>query len=203
MLKVVCVYRTGGDYGREDVKRMKSMVAKHLTVPYEFCCLSNDEEIADMPLCTDYDRWWCKVELFRIKGPVLYFDLDVTILKNIDELALAVLALKDKFLMMPPCSEAVVAEESFSSSIMGWNGDYEWLFDHFDVNHMYYRGDQTYITHHLVEKSVDITMVSDVVNVVGWNSNGQYGIPKDTQIINFFGNPRPKQLGVPYYAPFN
>lgn len=94
-ITVLCV-RFGTKYGREYVERLRNMVARHLTVPYEFVCLTDDPYpiegvrniIIEVP---PYKKlWWCKVHMFDpslpISGRILYLDLDVVICNNIDKL---------------------------------------------------------------------------------------------------------------------
>ena len=85
-ITVLCV-RFGNKYGREYVERLRNMVARHLTVPYEFACLTDDQhDIAGVRKIyqpnANYARgWWHKVHMFdnnlHIKGRILYLDLDV------------------------------------------------------------------------------------------------------------------------------
>jgi hypothetical protein len=72
------------------------MVSRHLTVPYEFVCLTDDTTPIDgvrliVQPNANYNRgWWHKVHMFDpalgIKNKILYFDLDVVIHNNIDKL---------------------------------------------------------------------------------------------------------------------
>ena len=95
MITVLCV-RFGNRYGREYVERLRNMVARHLTVPYEFACLTNDptpiEGVRNIVIPEQkYPRlWWHKVHMFDpslgITNRILYFDLDVVIHANINKL---------------------------------------------------------------------------------------------------------------------
>jgi hypothetical protein len=95
MISVLCV-RFGTKYGVDYVERLRNMVSRHLTVPYEFFCLTDDPTpIAGVKLLVQpnakYARpWWHKVHMFDpslgLQGRILYFDLDVIIHANIDKL---------------------------------------------------------------------------------------------------------------------
>lgn len=98
MLTVACVYRTftnarfGSSYDDSWVRKLAAGVARHLTAPHRFVCLSNTTVLGveTIPLVHNWDGWWSKVEMFRpglFDGPVLSFDLDVMITGNIDALA--------------------------------------------------------------------------------------------------------------------
>ena len=96
-IAVLCV-RFGTRYGREYVERLRNMVSRHLTVPYEFFCLTDDQHPIDgvrsivRPNEGYAKGWWHKVHMFDpglgLCGRVLYFDLDVVIHQNIDKLVL-------------------------------------------------------------------------------------------------------------------
>ena len=80
-ITVLCV-RFGNKYSREYVERLRNMVARHLTVPYEFVCLTDDQhDIAGVRKIyqpnANYARgWWHKVHMFDsalpIRGRILY-----------------------------------------------------------------------------------------------------------------------------------
>jgi len=95
MISVLCV-RFGTKYGPEYVERLRNMVARHITQPYKFICLTDDPTpITGVDLIVQpgagYARpWWHKVHMFDpglgLEGRILYFDLDVVIHNNIDKL---------------------------------------------------------------------------------------------------------------------
>jgi hypothetical protein len=95
IITILCV-RFGNKYGREYVERLRNMVARHITVPYEFVCLTDDQHSIQnvktiyQPNANYARGWWHKVHMFDpnlpIKGRILYFDLDVVIHNNIDKL---------------------------------------------------------------------------------------------------------------------
>jgi hypothetical protein len=94
-LTVLCV-RFGKRYGVEYVEKLRNMVSRHITVPYEFVCLTDDPTKLDgvnilyRPNAGYVKGWWHKVHMFdptlNLSGRVLYFDLDVIIHNNIEKL---------------------------------------------------------------------------------------------------------------------
>jgi len=84
-LTVLCV-RFGTKYGREYVERLRNMAARHIKVPYEFVCLTDDINPIQgvrsivQPLAGYHRLWWHKVHMFDsglpLSGRILYFDLD-------------------------------------------------------------------------------------------------------------------------------
>lgn len=127
-ITVICV-RFGNRYGREYVERLRNMVSRHLTVPYEFVCLTDDQHPIEgvrsivQPNARYVKGWWHKVHMFDpellLSGRILYFDLDVVIHNNIDKLAQ----------YLPDASVGIhdfnrtfyVNWDSMNSSVMAWN----------------------------------------------------------------------------------
>jgi hypothetical protein len=104
-VNVLCI-KWGKKYGPEYVNHLRSMVARNLTRPFRFICLTDDRtgiasdiEVKDIPLVgfKDFDErqpWtfghgWLKLTsfadpLYDLSGPTLFIDLDVVIVDNID-----------------------------------------------------------------------------------------------------------------------
>ena len=92
---VVCL-KWGNKYSSEYVNRLNNMVARNLTIPYEFVCFTDNKQGIDAgirvePLPTlPTQGWWYKPYFLSadlpIKGTLLFLDLDVVVFKNIDEL---------------------------------------------------------------------------------------------------------------------
>lgn len=91
---VLCL-KHGSKYGPEYVNTLNRMVKRNLSLPYKFCCLTDnttglDKDIITLPLPKQLEGWWCKPYMFSkdlpIKGDILYLDLDVVISGNIDKL---------------------------------------------------------------------------------------------------------------------
>jgi hypothetical protein len=90
---VACV-KWGTKYPAYYVNRLRNMVARHLSVPHEFVCLTDDATDLDpgitvQPLPSGLDGWWNKIALFKPgtfapKALVIYFDLDVVIVGPLD-----------------------------------------------------------------------------------------------------------------------
>ena len=94
MITVVCV-KVGTKYGPEYVNTLQSMVERYLKIPHRFLCITDDPTgifCACLPPEEEGEGWWTKLTLFRenpygIKGKLLFFDLDVVIVDDIDPLA--------------------------------------------------------------------------------------------------------------------
>jgi hypothetical protein len=100
-LTVVCLWiqRKGKQaYTVEYVERLRNMVARHLSIPHRFVCMTNTPErlppdIEGIPVkgVGGLRPWWLKLKLFsnsmRWSGRLLYLDLDVLVVGSLDEIA--------------------------------------------------------------------------------------------------------------------
>jgi hypothetical protein len=222
MLTVAMVYRSGGDFNEKYVRDLAVGINRNLMVPHKTICLTNKpsaylrESVDELiRLSHGWPGWWAKMELFGLKEPVLYFDLDTVIKGNIDELARSVEALPSDSLMML----RGFYESDQCSGIMGWNRDMTWLHSLFcevelgksgfesrgnyaslATAHEYYRGDQDFIKEMVkTDKRCKVVLAQDIFK-------GIYSykvdimpvgkIPDDTRIIVFHGKPRPAEVTV-------
>lgn len=119
MLTVACVLRSGGEYTPEYVERLKAGVDANLT-GHEFVCLSDMDAPNRIPLETNWPHWWAKLEVFRLKGKVLYFDLDTVIHGSIQAFA----DYPHRFSMLRDFYKPDVLQ----SGVMAWDGDYSHLY---------------------------------------------------------------------------
>jgi hypothetical protein len=128
MINVVCVLRKGGKVGYDSlwVEKLQSAVARNLTLPYKFICLSDCEVPCDrIPLEINGDGFWAKLQLFKPKlfdGPVLYLDLDTVICGNIDDIINSLT--HENFVMWLEKDKQI-----HSSAMMWWQGDYSYLWE--------------------------------------------------------------------------
>ncbi len=133
-MKIVCVYKSGGDFTEQYVKALKVSLDKFCPVPYDFYCLTDLSYAVEkysiiVDLKHNWPGWWSKLELFNPVLPfntsnetVLYFDLDVLILRDISNLVELIRYLK--YPMMLRSSDKLGEKNDWpSSSIMAWRGD--------------------------------------------------------------------------------
>ena len=91
----VCCLKTGTKYSSEYVNKLHSMVERNLTIPHEFVCITDDPEGVNCRTIKyedDLPGWWGKLTFFKkrpynLKGRLLFLDLDIVILNNIDDIA--------------------------------------------------------------------------------------------------------------------
>jgi len=178
MINVVCVLRQGGKVGYDAswVEKLQSAVARNLTLPHKFICLSDCEVPCErIPLDVDGDGFWAKLQLFKpglFEGPVFYLDLDTVICGNIDEIIHSVA--DQEFVMWMELDKQI-----HSSAMMWWNGNYSSLWelylskplDHwkslYGVAPLY--GDQALISEHTKHTVFTDLMPTDWFHIVGKN----------------------------------
>jgi len=97
LLNVICL-KHGNKYGPIYVNNLYSMIERHLTVPHRFICFTDRPdgitpkiEIRMLPSGKELSGWWWKPYIFKDdhfpSGDTnLFFDLDMVIVRNIDNL---------------------------------------------------------------------------------------------------------------------
>ena len=159
MNHVICV-KWGNKYSARYVNVLKNMVARHTTVPYAFHCLTDDPagidtdvNVVKLPTDPWIKIWWSKLWMFApempVKGNILFFDLDVVIFDNIDDLFSHNAG---KFMIIRDFNRCRIKDWKLSnSSVMRWeSGTLDYLYTEFkdksarvmQQNH----GDQDWIT---------------------------------------------------------
>lgn len=138
MLNVACVLRAGGKVGYDAswVEKLHRMLARNITRPFEFVCLS-DVPVPCRRIALDDlgSGYWAKLQLFKptqFDGPVLFFDLDTVICNNLDPLIDRLMA-QDKFVMWRDDWYNLS-----SSAIMYWNGNYSHIYETYAQQPDYY-----------------------------------------------------------------
>lgn len=218
MLTVASVYVTGGCYDEAYVKRLAMAVQRNLTVPYRFVCLTDaPSESLQIPaihwikrLRAGWPGWWAKMEIFRLRGPVLYFDLDTIITGSIDLLAKSIMQADDNTLLM--LRDFYSKRES--SGILGWHLDMSLILQDFRDNYAAdaswhkggrvismrakgtrFQGDQDWLRIFLrSHPQIAVTMAQDVQpGLYSYKVDVQKagGLPDDASIVCFHGEPRP------------
>lgn len=201
-LKIICVLKSGGDFGPDDVRNLKRHVTEHLPIDHEFICYSDVPEIADHPLRLGMPLWWGKVEIFRETGPCIFFDLDVAMQSSITDLAEWVTQASRKMGLLEEWVPSWRAH-TWNTTIIAWNGDYSYLLREFDkqFDPSYYRSDQEYISASLRRHSEPVELVNKVQSgLYSYKAHCRKGgVPADASIICFHGKPRPREVGPPFW----
>jgi hypothetical protein len=91
---IICL-KYGNKYPAHYVNRLYNMVRRNITGNFNFYCITEDPAGLDshinsihLPKINDLKGWWYKPFVFSkdlpIKGKLLFLDLDIVIIKNID-----------------------------------------------------------------------------------------------------------------------
>jgi len=147
MINVICVNQ-GPLYSSEYPNRLYSMVKRNMRTPFKFYCYTDNpnmlhEDIIVVPIETDHQKWWAKLDLLNIfdQGENIFFDLDVIILNPLDILC----SVKTRNLtVLYSCWKEVFPRTTkkhdryptiYNSSIMKWSGDQgKHIYDYFIQN---------------------------------------------------------------------
>jgi|APSaa5957512535_1039671.scaffolds.fasta_scaffold02579_17 hypothetical protein len=208
MLTIACVLKSGGDYDWEYVNRLKKNIDENITHEYKFVIFTDMWESKQCPpegveiryLESEFKTYWSKLELFRLTGEVLYFDLDTIILNGLDFLIEGIRTMvsfhpeKDHFFMM----KAFNRHRRYASGILAWNGDFEWLYSSTkpEMIERYGKWEQDYIVDRLCSVKQKINFIDDCMGggIISYKHHCIAGIPKSANIICFHGKPRPREV---------
>lgn len=169
MLTIACVFKSGGDYTLDYVLKLKNAVERNTTQKYEFICLG-DSSFFTNQLSDNLPGWWSKIELFKLVGNILYFDLDTVILRNIDEMISIAERLKfNEFVGVRAFNpiRSQKKETQFNSGMMAWNGNFKFIYNLFDYDKERSNpdksmiGDQDYISRQLRDFNKQISFWQD------------------------------------------
>jgi hypothetical protein len=223
----VCVL-VGGKYGWEYVERLYSMLERHSSIPVRLHVLTEPgrrvpdpfvrHELQIMPELSGADVfWWYKMQLFdraRFVSPMMYFDLDMVIVGNVDFLWQGdprfFWAVRDfRYLWRPGCFD-------INSSIMHWDPEkFSWIWEDFCRDNICnvlkaHPGDQDYLTAAIPRDRVrffDTDLVKSwrwQIQDGGWDfrkkkslTPGHTTIDQITKIIVFHGRPKPHEIQNP------
>ncbi len=224
MTTILCV-RYGNKYGKEYVERLRNMVSRHCTIPYEFVCLTDDPTPIDgvkliVRPHAGYQRpWWHKVHMFDpslgLKGRILYFDLDVAIVNSIDKL---VDGLKEAdFFGIRDFNRKFHSNwQILNSSVMSWQGGYHtdiWtIFCDRKTEAMKLHGDQDWIykvaksrikfwaDEYIMSYKWEIRQRNEIQRIDGkfqFKTIRNPDIPKNCSVLVFHGDPKPEDIKDP------
>lgn len=185
-LTVCCVLRSGGCYTPEYVERLKAGIEQHLT-DFNFVCLSDIDVPNRMPLVTDWPGWWAKLEIFRLKGRVLYFDLDTVITGDLTAIA----NYPHRFTML----RDFFFDDRLASGVMAWGGDYQFIFDQFDLASIdRYRRQPRYGDGGYIQDQVDSEAFQDILpgQILSRKAHPNRSAAR---VVCYHGLPRPHQTG--------
>ena len=204
MLTVACVLKTGGDFDLSWVEALERSCFERITEPHRFCCLTDldipsGHWIDFIPLKHGWPGWWSKIELFRPEifeagAPVLFFDLDTIIARDISHFSGAIdcdlVLLRDFYRL----------DTGWGTGIMGWTGgQLDQIYQTFKAraqDHIgRFRSDQDFIRMLLPPSWIRFWQDEFPEHVVSYKIHCERGLPGNAHVICFHGKPRPTELG--------
>lgn len=218
---VLCL-KHGTKYSHDYVNKLYNMTKRNSNVPFRFACITEDPtglypNIVHIPI-PDYNLsgWWFKIWLLSkelpINGEILFLDLDIVIVKNIDKLWQTTMPcfIRD---FLRASNQLTTA---FNSSVFRFHSgelDHIWqtLYNDFSILTKYH-GDQDFIFEHIksdyryfpdiwiqsykweIRNRTELTTENGVVkfqNIITPT------IHRDTKILVFHGYPKPEHVSDP------
>ncbi len=210
MTIVACVLRSGGEYRVEHVERLAKQVGHHAPFGTGFLCMTDQPvEVSSMmdgltsPLDLDclvlahnWPRWFAKLELYGQAGPILYLDLDVTVMGSLEPLLIEAMAHD-----LIACRDFWHPElHGINTSVVGWRGDAGSLCRAFAGSPVAHEsiydapgkwGDQGFVRDHW---RGDVAMWQDLLPgmVMSYKRGVLLGEdPSDCRVLVSHGRPRP------------
>ncbi len=199
---VVCVLKKGGSFDIGYVQKLKGMVERNTTAPFDFVCFTDSEDVKTIcktiPLKHAWVSWWSKIELFRPNvldsKHVVYFDLDTIIVGNIDQL----LRTDFTFGALCPWNPRNRKNGMFASGMLAWqNKTHEFIYQDFTEEDIPAnpRGDQQYMSRKLAEYTKQYQPIQDCIDgVYSFKRDCRRELPHNAKIICFHGKPRPSEV---------
>lgn len=200
---VVCVLKSGGVFGTDYVQRLFNMLSRHVTIPFQFVCLTDvgipKTVCPTLPLKRGWQGSWSKVEMFKegllAPGRIVYFDLDTIILDNIDD----ILRVDYDFIGLRPWNKNNRGDGMLASGMMSWTNDghYTFIYDRFSLEMIqkHPAGDQHWISNQLRAQGKEYGYFQDTVTgVYSYKRDCRpSSLPPDARIVCFHGKPRPHE----------
>ena len=144
---IATVLKSGGEYAVEHVHRLQGMIYNHIPHSMFVCFTDMDPCCQIVRLKNNFPGWWSKMELFRMPGPLLYFDLDTIILKDMQKTISNVDG--KAFVILRDFYRGKTNPLAMQSSVMYWSGDMSWLYLKYVTDPVFVGGDQEYIEKHV------------------------------------------------------
>lgn len=188
-MKIVTVLKSGGEYLPEHVYRLQKQCEQWLP-QYKFFCLSDVIlKCNTIPLTEDLPGWWSKLELFKLSGPVLFFDLDTTIANTCEWLDNVK---NQEFVIVRDAYRGKNNPKAMQSCIMYWSGDMSYVWNAYanERKKFKYRGDQDYLETVVQNATYFQDFTNSVLSYKADIRDGQYS-KEDATIIYYHGKPRP------------
>lgn len=196
--RLCCVLRSGGEYDRWHVMRLRDQLADQ-PGGRRLLCLTDVgpiEGVETLPLERSWPGWWSKMELFRpsIDGDLLYMDLDSSIVGDLSDMASIgrTTIMRDVYRPAGLQSSVMYLAEADRGAV--WRG---WLADPGLWMRQHQRGgDQAFLERVWRHRQVALWQEQLPGQVVSFKVDVRgRGIPRGARFVAFHGQPRPWDVG--------
>lgn len=221
---VVCL-KHGEKYSADYVNKLFNMTKRNMNVPFRFACITENSKgldpditIVPLPIHDKLQGWWYKPYVFSkdfpLSGDLLFMDLDIVIIKNIDYLWEYD---SDKFCIIRDFTRSTNTDwKKFNSSIFRFkshslsfvwdnllknlevtkrfHGDQDWIYDQVVSNFSYWPDDWIQSYKWEIRSRAEITKVGAIRK---FNSIKNPIIDPNTKILVFHGEPKPEHVDDP------
>ena len=188
----------GSKYPDYYAQRMQREVAKHLSIPHRFLCISDRsiDGVNTIPLPDEWESWWPKICLFKkgfADGENMWIDADCVITGSLDEMV-------DKYSKAPLAILTNWAQSGHGgcqSSVMLWKANYMayQIYDlfEFEVDSKRLYGDQEWITELRDTNRIQPNPI-DPKYTASYKYHCRDGLPEGCKIVIFHGKPDPHEV---------
>ena len=212
-INIVCM-KWGTKFGPQYVNRLYKMVEKNLTLKHRFICFTDDAtgidagvEIMPLPQVIFEDgpeRGWRKLGILSsslgdLKGQALFLDLDILILRNIDDF----FKVDGEFLIIKDWDfKNYVGNSSVFRFDIGKHAD---VLKYFEENRFQirkqFRNEQAYLSYAMMKKGIlkywdkkwCVSFKRRCLKKFPINYFKAPELPKDAKILIFHGHPNPEE----------
>ena len=212
-INIVCM-KWGTKFGPQYVNRLYKMVEKNLTLKHRFICFTDDAtgidagvEIMPLPQVIFEDgpeRGWRKLGILSsslgdLKGQALFLDLDILILRNIDDF----FKVDGEFLIIKDWDfKNYVGNSSVFRFDIGKHAD---VLKYFEENRFQirkqFRNEQAYLSYAMMKKGIlkywdkkwCVSFKRHCLKKFPINYFKAPELPKDAKILIFHGHPNPEE----------
>lgn len=197
-MKIVTVLRSGGDFAPNHVWGLAAQLENAMGAA-DFVCLSDEPAVPGYrPLRHNWPGWWSKMEVFRLRGPCLYMDLDTVVIGDLGPIL--EVARREWFTVLRDFNPQ---QRELGTGLMAWSGDLSIVYRRFlkdPAGHMAansnprHWGDQGFIERQPEPRAYWQEHVPRMV--VSWKKHCMGGrIPAGARVVCFHGEPRPWAVG--------
>lgn len=175
-MRIITAYKASGGYNEGHIERLAKQVKQYSGFDLT-------------PVFGEYPHWWCKMSCFKLEGPCLFFDLDTTIVDDLDPLLKV--AEEKRFVGLRDFNH----NNRFQSSVMSWSGDVSYIHDDFAKDpegnmQQYPGGDQAFIDDGGYSPEYWQDLIPNRIHSYKKYVR-QHGIHDECCVVAFHGKPRP------------